>query len=32
MPGEHLYAHFFKDEHTGIEDIVAKTIDKTNVD
>ena len=31
IPGEHLYAHFFETGHDGINDIVAKIIDKTNV-
>ena len=31
IPGGNLYKHFFEDEHKGLEDMVVKMIDKTNI-
>ena len=31
MAGEHLYAHFFSQDHNGMQDVKVKIIDKTNV-
>ena len=32
ISGEHLYAHFYEEGHEGIENIIVKIIDKTNID
>ena len=31
MPGEHLYAHFFSDDHEGLLDLSVNIIDKTDI-
>ena len=31
ISGEHLYAHFYEEGHEGIENMIVKIIDKTNI-